>query len=317
MKLDILKNASGKTGLMIQKVSPEIFIGVGIGCMVAGAIFACKATLKVDSVINEKNVNLEKVKEARAAVLSDDEDFKEITEEVYSAEDYRKDLLIVYSNAARGFIRLYGLPIALGAVGVASILCGHNILSTRNVAIAAAYETLKEGYSEYRKRVVEELGEEADKRFRYGIQKKDISIEQEKEDGTVKTKNIKNANVLEGYSKNAKFFDASSCHWEKSPEYNLLFLRERQEYANQLLQKRGHLFLNEVYDMLDIPRTKDGAVELWRYKCKDGTTGFVDFGIYELYREAARDFVNGYENVILLDFNTNGTIYDKDLEGLN
>ena len=320
MKLNILNNVSnslGRTGLRISKASPEIFVGIGIGCMIAGTVFACKATLKADTVIKEKNETLGKVKAAREAVLNDDEDFKDITEDVYSVEDYRKDLLITYSNAAKGFIKLYWPAILCGTVGIASILYGHNILSSRNVAIAAAYETVKEGYSEYRKRVVDELGEDADRRFRYGIQKKDIEIEEEKEDGTVKTKTKKNADVLEGYSQNAKFFDSSSPYWEKSSEHNLYFLRERQEYANHLLQTRGHLFLNEVFDMLGIPRTKQGAVDLWRYKCKDGTTGFVDFGIYELYREAARDFVNGYENVILLDFNTNGTIYDDDLEGLN
>lgn len=307
MKLNFLKNTAGKTGFLLQKASPEIFIGIGIGCVVAGAVMACKATLKVDSVINEKNVNLEKVKEARAAVLSDDEDFKDITEDVYSAEDYRKDLIITYSNAARGFIKLYGLPIALGVVGVGSILYGHNILSSRNLAIAAAYETIKEGYSEYRKRVVNELGEDADKRFRYGIQKKDIQVEEQKEDGTVKTKIIKNAEVIEGYSKNAKFFDSSSPYWEKSPEYNLLFLRERQETANNILHTKGHIFLNEIYDMLGIPRTEDGQSEGWT----DDGVGFIDFGIYELYREAARDFVNGYENVILLDFNVDGNILKK------
>ena len=320
MELNILSKASGslgRAGLKISKTSPEIFIGIGIGCMVASTIFACKATVKADSVIKDKNETLAKVKAARNAVLNEDEDYKDFTKEVYSDEDYRKDLFIVYSTAARGFIKLYWPAIVTGGLGVASILWGHNILSSRNVALAAAYETVKNGYSEYRKRVVDELGEDADKRFRYGVQKKDIEIEEEKEDGTVKTKTKKNADVLEGYSQNAKFFDSSSPYWEKSSEHNLYFLRERQQYANQLLQTRGHLFLNEVFDMLGIPRTKQGAVDLWRYKCKDGTTGFVDFGIYELYREAARDFVNGYENVILLDFNTNGTIYDDDLDGLN
>ena len=309
MKLSVLNKASGslgRTALKVSKASPEIFVGVGIGCMVASTIFACKATLKADSVIKEKNETLDKVKAAREAVLSNDEEFKDITEDVYSIEDYRKDLIITYSTAAKGFIKLYWPAIALGVIGTLSILQGHNILTKRNIAIAAAYETVKEGYSEYRKRVVDELGEEADKRFRYGTQKKDIEIQEEKDDGTVKTKIKKGAEVLEGYSANAKFFDSSSPYWEKSPEYNLVFLRERQAYANQRLDTYGHIFLNEVYDMLGIPRTKNGAVEGW---IKEGN-GYVDFGIYELYREAARDFVNGYENVILLDFNVDGNILD-------
>lgn len=309
MKLNILETAAnnlGRTGLQIKKASPEIFVGVGIGCMVAGTIFACKATLKADKIINEKNQHLEKVKAVREAVKSDEEEFKDITEETYSTRDYIQDLCIVYSNAVRGFVKLYWPAMLCGGIGVASILYGHNILNKRNIAIAAAYKTVKEGYSEYRKRVIEELGEEADKRFKYGVKKKDISIEEEKEDGKTKKKNIKDAEVIEGYSKNAKFFDAASSHWEKSPEYNLHFLRTQQAYANQLLQTRGHLFLNEVYDMLDIPRTKEGAVEGW---VREGN-GFVDFGIYELYSEAARNFVNGYENVILLDFNVDGNILD-------
>lgn len=313
MELNILNKASGslgRAGLKISKASPEIFIGIGIGCMVASTIFACKATLKADSVIKEKNQMLDKVKAARKAVLNEDEDYKDFTKEVYSDEDYRKDLFIVYSNAARGFIKLYWPTIVTGGLGIASILWGHNIISSRNVALAAAYETVKSGYSEYRKRVVDELGEDADKRFRYGVQKKDVEVEEEKEDGTVKTKTKKNADVLDGYTKNAKFFDASSPYWEKSAEHNLCFLRERQSYANQLLQTRGHIFVNEIYDMIGIPRTKAGAVE-GLLKEKDGKTMVVDFGIYELYREAARDFVNGYENVILIDVKDAWNILDE------
>ena len=308
MNIGILAKASntfGKASLIAKAASPEIFVGAGIGCMIAGAVYACKATLKVDEVIEKKNERIEKINALKEAV--DDENNTEYTESDYSDEDYRKDVCSAYVRMFGGLVRTYGPSLILGAIGIASILNGHNILSKRNLAIAAAYETIKEGYSEYRDRVINELGEDADKRFKYGIQKKDIEYEEEKEDGTVKKKTKKNADVLEGYSKNAKFFDSASQYWCKSAEYNLLFLRERQEYANNILQQRGHLFLNEVYDMLGIPRTEEGQVEGWR---KDGV-GFVDFGIYELYREAARDFVNGYENVILLDFNTDGNILDK------
>lgn len=307
MKLKILNNAAtrfGGVGLKVKAASPEIFIGVGIGCVVAGTIFACKATLNADKVLEEKNETIEKINSLKAAV--DDENNTKYTKDDYSDEKYRKDICLTYARMAGGFIRLYGPSMIFMGLGIASILHGHGIITRRNLALAAAYETVKEGYSEYRKRVVDELGEDADKKFKYGIQKKDIEYEEEQEDGTVKKKTKKNAEVLEGYSKNAKFFDSASQYWCKSPEYNLLFLRERQEYANNLLHSRGHLFLNEVYDMLGIPRTEEGQVEGWK---ADGV-GFVDFGIYELYREAARDFVNGYENVILLDFNTDGNILD-------
>lgn len=300
-----MKLSLGKIGLGFKSASPEIFVGAGIGCMIAGTIFACKATLKADEVLKEKDLNIAKIKKLKDT--ADDENNHVVSKDDYSDENYRKDIFVAYAKMARGFVKLYAPAIAFSAVGIAAVLQGHGVLTKRNVAIAAAYETVKEGYSEYRKRVVDELGDEADKRFRYGVQKKDIEVEEEQEDGTVKKKTKKNADVIEGYSKNAKFFDSASQYWCKSAEYNLLFLRERQEYANNILHQRGHLFLNEVYDMLGIPRTEEGQVEGWR----DDGVGFVDFGIYELYREAARDFVNGYENVILLDFNTDGNILNK------
>ena len=90
-----------------------------------------------------------------------------------------------------------------------------------------------------------------------------------------------------------------------------MFLKDQQRYANDILKSKGHLFLNEVYDMLSIPRTKAGQVVGWIYDEKHPVgDNFVDFGIYDIYNERARDFVNGYERTILLDFNVDGNILD-------
>ena len=96
-----------------------------------------------------------------------------------------------------------------------------------------------------------------------------------------------------------------------------MFLRRQQDYANEVLKSRGHLFLNEVYDMLGIPRTKAGQVVGWIYN-EDNPNGdnYVDFGIYDLsnlsdsQKERKMAFVNGQEYSILLDFNVDGPIYD-------
>ena len=63
--------------------------------------------------------------------------------------------------------------------------------------------------------------------------------------------------------------------------------------------------------MLDIPETKAGQIVGWFYDA-DHPTGdnYVDFGIYNTNREKCRDFVNGYESVILLDFNVDGNILE-------
>lgn len=103
----------------------------------------------------------------------------------------------------------------------------------------------------------------------------------------------------------ARFFDEICMGWTKDPEYNLMYLIAQQRYANEMLEHRGHLFLNEVYDMLDIPRTKAGAMVGWIYNEHSGNK--VDFGIYN---ERNADFVNGHKNTALLDFNVDGNILD-------
>ena len=68
------------------------------------------------------------------------------------------------------------------------------------------------------------------------------------------------------------------------------------------------LFLNEVYDMIGFEHTPEGAVAGW---VKDNGDGFVSFGLDDVNNESARRFVNGEDNVVLLDFNVDGIIFDK------
>ena len=64
--------------------------------------------------------------------------------------------------------------------------------------------------------------------------------------------------------------------------------------------------------MIGIPKTKAGQIVGWIYDEKNPVgDNFVDFGIYDVNNEAKRDFVNGYERSILLDFNVDGNIWDK------
>ena len=58
--------------------------------------------------------------------------------------------------------------------------------------------------------------------------------------------------------------------------------------------------------MLGFPPIKAGQVVGWLYDCKNPNfkgDDFVDFGIFNVDYEPNRDFVNGYERNIILDFN--------------
>ena len=109
----------------------------------------------------------------------------------------------------------------------------------------------------------------------------------------------------------AKFFDAASRCYVGEPEYDLTFLRLMEKECNQQLQMDGYLLLSDVYKKLDIPITKASLVAGWVYDSADDISDhYVDFGLYDRSRPGVRRFVNGYEDVILLDFNCAANIAD-------
>lgn len=304
MKITV-KTAAKKAMFNVKKHSPEILIVAGIAGVVTSAVMACKATMKVNEVLAETTENIDKVHD----VMAD----QGISEKEYSKEDSARDLAIIYGKAGIKLAKLYGPAIALGSLSLTAIVCSNNILRKRNVALAAAYTAIDTSYKQYRSRVIEKFGENVDREMKYGI--KAVQIEEKTVDENGKKKTVKKTVEVVNpydYSDYARFFDVGNPNWEKDSEYNLMFLKRQQAYANDKLKANGYLFLNEVYDMLGIPKSKAGQVVGWIYDPENGSgDNYVDFGIYNVNREAARDFVNGYERTILLDFNVDGNIWEK------
>lgn len=291
----------------LKKHSPEILVVAGTVGVVTSAVLACKATLKVNAVVDEAKENLNKIEVAGQ---------KGVTEagETYTEEDVKNETKIVYIQTGVKLAKLYALPVGLGVISIAAILGGHNILRKRNIALAASYTALFDDFKGYRSRVVERFGEQLDKELKYNLKTKEVEEIVVHEDGTeeiVKKKEqvMDDPDGLAGYDSFARFFDDGCAGWDPNPEYSLMFLNQQQNYANDKLRRQGYLFLNDVYDMLGIPKCKEGQTHGWVYDEKNPIgDNFVDFGIYNISRRKNRDFVNGYEKVILLDFNHDGNI---------
>lgn len=291
----------------LKKHSPEILVVAGTVGVVTSAVLACKATLKVNAVVDEAKENLNKIEVAGQ---------KGVTEagETYTEEDVKNETKIVYIQTGVKLAKLYALPVGLGVISIAAILGGHNILRKRNIALAASYTALFNDFKGYRSRVVERFGEQLDKELKYNLKTKEVEEIVVHEDGTeeiVKKKEqvMDDPDGLAGYDSFARFFDDGCAGWDPNPEYSLMFLNQQQNYANDKLRRQGYLFLNDVYDMLGIPKCKEGQTHGWVYDEKNPIgDNFVDFGIYNISRRKNRDFVNGYEKVILLDFNHDGNI---------
>ena len=298
-----MMNLFNNTKNGVQKHSPEILAGVGVVGTVASAVMACKATLKLNDVLDECKETRDKIKAVEADPKYQNE---------YTPEDAKKDLTVNYTQTAVKIAKLYAPAVILGSASLGCLLASNDILRKRNAALSAAYMTVDKSFKEYRSRVAERFGEEVEKEIRYNIKAQEIETIVANEDGS-ETVVMEEAKVMDPnlYSDYARFFDEANPNWQNDPEYNLMFLKSQQQYANDLLKSRGRLFLNEVYDMLGIDRSKAGQVVGWTYNPKNPTgDNFVDFGIYDMSKERVRAFVNGYETNILLDFNVDGNVWD-------
>lgn len=302
-----LGRMTGRTGLVLKKYSPEILLVVGIGGTVVSTVLACRATLKVEEVLDNHQQKVDKSRHCRKMVESGSLEASEYTE-----KDYKKDLTVIYTQTAVDFVKLYGPAVTLGVASVACIIGGHGIMKKRNVALVAAYKAIEESFNAYRERVREEYGEEKDYMFKHNLRSEQVTEVETGEDGKEHKVKKTKLKVVDGAtpSQYARFFDEYNINWSKHDDYNLVFLRSQQNYFNDILLSRGHVFLNEVYDALGLERSKAGAIVGWVIN-KDGSgDNFIDFGIFNGDSVKARDFVNGYERSILLDFNVDGVIYD-------
>lgn len=288
---EVIGRQIARNSLHLQKASPQLLFGAGIVGMVASTVLACRATLKVDEVMDEAKNKLDLA--------------KSLEHRDYSEKDRSRDVSLIYFQSGVKALRLYAPAIVVGGVSIYLLRTSNGILTKRNVALTAAYGALEKGFNQYRARVVDKYGEEEDRNLRYGTQEVEIVDPETKKKKKVIRVGPDDPSIY------ARFFDDYSPSWSKEPEYNRIFLKCQQNYANDLLRSRGHIFLNEVYDMLGVPRSKAGAVVGWILSKNGETDNFVNFGVFDGKSDAARDFVNGQEGAILLDFNVDGVIYDK------
>jgi hypothetical protein len=282
----------GRNALLLQKSSPTILFGAGVVGVVGGTVLACRATLKMDKVLTEAATKMNKVK-----------DFEDPQ---YNEKDREHDLTLVRFQTGAQIVRLYAPAVIVTGFGIAALVSSHRILTNRNAALTAAYATLEGAFVQYRARVIEKYGEEQDQYFRYGTEKAEITDPE-----TNKKRQIIRLGPGGAISGYARFFDQYCPSWSKDPEVNLFFLKCQQNYVNDLLKARGHVFLNEVYDRLGMERSQAGAVVGWVLSDDHSTDNYISFGVFEGQTENARDFVNGREGAVLCDFNVDGIIYDK------
>jgi hypothetical protein len=300
--------AKGK--FKLKKAGPTIMIvGAAIGGVTA-AVLACKATLKAEEIIAEHNAQIETIHATKAQVDSGEMQLK---------DDMKKDITTTYIHTAVWLAKVYAPAVTLGSLSLACMFGSHHIMSKRNASLTAAYIAIDKAFNEYIGRVTERFGDRVQQELEHSIKAVEVESTAKNEDGTEE--------VIREYADVARdandpysmIFDESCSLWEKDSMLNAMTIRNVENAANRRLRTNGHLFLNEVIDMLDpygkgCHRTAVGQVAGWIYDPKDETKqNCVSLGThcYVPGNEALNDFINGDERSVILHFNCDGPIINK------
>lgn len=288
---------AARTVLVAQKNSPKILFFSGLALMGATVVTACRGTLQLEGT-------LEDIKSDRQDV----EDDVRRNPDRYSQKEINKlNAYITFRGVVR-VAKLYAAPAALGVAAVACLTSSHNQLTRRNAGLSAALAATDRALNSYRDRVRDAYGEDKERELWRGEKTETVPV---LDDEGRETKSQTKKKIGGGHSPYARIWGRdTSTEYDPRPEYNLAKLRSVQEYCTILLNHRGHLFLNEVYDELGLDRSSAGAVVGWQSKKYGGLDGFVDFGVLVQGEEVRfLDFMTGDEEHILLDFNVDGEIW--------
>lgn len=334
MKLESIQK--GATAMLehgkfvLHKKSPEIWLVVGITAIVGGTILACRATRKLDQVMDEHEAAMQELEydrnediEELNTTTPDQDDPTAVAErnaDVSSIEkNYKRDCAKLTLMTAGSMVKLYAPSAIAMAAGIVMVVNGHRILSQRNAALLAAYTALDDAFSQYRQRVRDRYGEQVEDDIYSGRSYETVPVTEVDENG--KKKKVKQQVEVVGttVSPYARFFDETCREWSRSPDYNHMFIISQQNAANDLLRsrhtdgfhKRGFVFLNEVYKMLGFTESPTGAICGWVVQDGDEIgDNYIDFKIFDGTDPSKRAFVNGDEKSILIDFNVQGPIWD-------
>lgn len=217
----------GKTKLYLKRSSPMILTVVAAAGVIGTSIMSVKATLKAIPILDKEK------------------------------EDKEGELTRVE------IVRLAGpsyIPAAM--LGVSTVICifGANALNKKQqAALTSAYALLDNTYKDYKKKVRELYGDDADTKVREGLCKEKY----EKTDTNI-------------FGEKQLFYDDFSGRYFES---TIEEVKDAEYHFNRNFILRGYATLNEFYDFLSIPKVKNGEVLGWSFGAGGAFYGYewIDF----------------------------------------
>jgi hypothetical protein len=280
-----------KAEFVLRRNAPSIMTYVGVGGFIATVGLAIRATNKANEVAPKLRQAVKDVKDENALAKT------------MTKKEASERLAKVYVETGWQLTKIYAPTLLTGSASIALVLGGHGMMAKRQAQLVAVYAALDASYKAYRQRIRDEFGDDVERNIYTRPSMR--ALDETENEGDLEACELIDLGDTNP-SPYARFFDDASPNWTKTAEWNLMFLRAQEQWANDRLNNQGFLFLNEVYEALGLPRSQAGQIVGWKHN--GSGDGFVSFGLGNIWDDNARAFINGLENVALLDFNVDGII---------
>lgn len=271
-----------KQGLRLQNQSPTILFAAGVVGMGTTIVLACRATMKVEDILVDHEKGM--------LDISRIEKKDTHTDEVHW-ERQRKQRMI---HTSVRLVKLYAPTAVAGVITIGCLTTSHRQLTSRNAGLTAAYISLQQFLEGYRGRVRTEIGQDRERDVYYASTP--VELVEDTPEGPRKVYGSR-PGMPGPYA--ASFTDQNP-NWQESGAYNEHFFNLQSQFMTDRLRANGHLFLNEVYDRLSLPRTRTGQIVGWAIK-NPTSDDYVEIKYTPMH-----DFHGTY----LLDFNVAGNVID-------
>lgn len=305
-------NIANKISPMISKAmmkgkmaAPDIAVYGGLVLVIGSTAVMVKRSIQEGSKIEEYSNKAKAIKNGSPeyAYISEKEKRKEL-----------KDLRIEF---IKYLTKTYGAPLAGIIIGSGGVLYGTKVIKVQKLAALGEAAILKNRLDALSERVDEALGEGTAKLFQNGGRIEEVDVEYTDENGKKKKKKEKRQVVEYNPDKldYRMFFDEGSSRWHTTSALNLMVVKEvEQEFTEKLRRRQTYVSLLEVYVdgfKLRFPDNDPRRIIFsnigWVYD--PNRDNVVSMGVFNKINGSKINFVNGYENVLLLDPNIDGPIF--------
>ena len=233
MKNKFLKNVSKS----ITKHSPEILTGLGIAGMITSTVLAVKATPKALTLIEERKEELNK------------QNFENHLDKDYSLKDHKEIDKLGFKETVKTVWKCYIPSAVMMTVSSACLIGASSVHLRRHAVLATAYQLSETAATEYRRKVIETIGEKKEEAIRDKVNKDRLE------------KNpVANNQIILTEKGNTLCYEHLSGRYFKS---DIEKIKKAVNEINRQINQNYYVSLNDLYDELGLEETKLGDLLGW------------------------------------------------------